>query len=246
MNKDGLNVEKKQYKENEKCVNDFQKGKLVGTIEACLTADAKGKVQKKEDKTVADDLKKCVPLTPQPPFAYTGAATVNDAAVAGPIDLIHAIFGDPVDDAPIVPKAANKDTAKCQLEMLKKADSLEDTVVKELNKAKKDAIKQPAVNSAAALETALAAVLSSNSKILKKQDKLVKQVDKKCGSLLASPATVFPGACADPALGVVEDCVIAAARCVACLKLNAFDDLNLDCDLGDDTQANMSCPVPVP
>ncbi len=57
-----------------------------------------------------------------------------------------------------------------------------------------------------------------------------------------APDTVFPGACADADLGEVEDCVIAAARCEACLKINAFDDLKLDCDDLDDGSANMSCP----
>jgi hypothetical protein len=40
----------------------------------------------------------------------------------------------------------------------------------------------------------------------------------------------------------VEDCVIAAARCVACSKINAFDALALDCDQLDDQSANGSCP----
>jgi len=44
--------------------------------------------------------------------------------------------------------------------------------------------------------------------------------------------TIFPGECGegDPNLRQVEVCVIGAARCEACLKINAFDDLNLDCD----------------
>jgi hypothetical protein len=40
----------------------------------------------------------------------------------------------------------------------------------------------------------------------------------------------------------VEVCVIGVARCEACLKINAFDDLNLDCDLADDQVSNESCP----
>jgi Neuraminidase (sialidase) len=38
----------------------------------------------------------------------------------------------------------------------------------------------------------------------------------------------------------VEACVIAAARCEACLKINAFDDLNLDCDQAADQIASTS------
>jgi hypothetical protein len=40
----------------------------------------------------------------------------------------------------------------------------------------------------------------------------------------------------------VEACVIEAARCEACVKINVFDDLNLDCDQADDQTANESCP----
>ena len=227
MNKDGQKVDNKQLKENEKCLADFQKGKLAGNIETCLTADLKNKVGKAQEKTAKDDAKLC---NPAPAFAYTGAANVNQAAVDGPIDLIHDIFGDPVDNAPIVPKAANKDTAACQFEMLKSADKLEDTVLKELNKAKKKALKEPSVNSAGQLEIALAAVLSSNQKILNKADSLRKKVDKKCGALTGDPGVLFPGICADANLGNIQDCVIAAAGCVACEKMNAFDNLNLNCN----------------
>ena len=43
-------------------------------------------------------------------------------------------------------------------------------------------------------------------------------------------------------LFVFAGCVIAVARCEACLKINAFDALNLDCDQADDQIANRSCP----
>ena len=152
MNKDGQKVDARQLRENESCLRDHQKGKLSSSVEACTTADRKGKVAKAEDKTVTDEQKLCAPLNPLPPFAYTDAPTVNDAAVAGPIDLIHAIFGDPIDDGDLSTNAIAKDTARCQKEMLRRANRLEDTVLRELNKAKKDAIKDPAVNSAEKLE----------------------------------------------------------------------------------------------
>jgi hypothetical protein len=36
--------------------------------------------------------------------------------------------------------------------------------------------------------------------------------------------------------------VIAAARCEACLKINAFGDLNLECDQADDQTTNGRWP----
>ena len=74
---------------------------------------------------------------------------------------------------------------------------------------------------------------------------LVTGVDRKCDSsiLPSSISPIFPGNCG-PLLGLseVEDFVIAASRCEACLKINAFDALNLDCDQADDQIANGSCP----
>ena len=43
---------------------------------------------------------------------------------------------------------------------------------------------------------------------------------------------------------MIQDCVIAAARCVACSKINAFDALALDCDQEDNQDADGSCPLP--
>ncbi len=52
MNKNGEKVNKAQLKENEKCLKDYQKGKLTTSFEACTTADRRGRVQKAKDKTV--------------------------------------------------------------------------------------------------------------------------------------------------------------------------------------------------
>jgi hypothetical protein len=170
---------------------------------------------------------------------------VNAAAVYGARALTYAIFGGPpVLDANLVTKADNKETARCQFEMLKRADRLENTVVKEINKAKKRALRDGAVDSEAAFEAKLQDVLSSNARITRTQDRLVKWVDRKCANLQAAPDTIFPDECGEwgPNLSEVEACVIAAARCEACSTINAIDDLNLDCDQADDQLVNWSCP----
>jgi len=71
----------------------------------------------------------------------------------------------------------------------------------------------------------------------------VKGVDRKCAALVAPLGTIFRGSCGtgNPSLNQVEDCVIAAARCEACLKINAFDDLDLDCDQADNQLLDSSC-----
>ncbi len=116
--------------------------------------------------------------------------------------------------------------------MLKRADKLENSVLKELIKAKKKALKDETVVSDAALEAKLWAVFSSNDRIDRTQDRLGRSIDRQCAVLQVPPGTVFPGKCGtgNPTLRQVEVCVIAAARREACLKINAFDALNLDCD----------------
>ncbi len=249
MNKNGRKVNSVQLKENQRCLKDFQRGKLSAlrmTFDACTTADRKNRVKKAMEKTAARQNNKCdPPKNVPPPFAYTGAATVNKAAVDGALALTHAIFGAPtVLDADLVTRAADKETARCQLEMFSRARKLESTALKEVNKAKRGALKDETVNSDTALEAKLQAVFSRNDKIDKFQNGLVNGVDNKC-VFVQIPDLIFPGYdCGkpNPNLRDVEDCVIAAARCGACLKINAFDDLNLDCDQADDRTANDSCP----
>jgi hypothetical protein len=205
-----------------------------------------GKVQKAEAKTVTREVKKCDSLDVPPHFAYTNSATVNAAAVDGALALANSIFGGPpVLDASLVTRADNRDTAMCQFEMLKRANKVESTVLKELVIAKRKSLRDQRVDSSAALEATLRAVLSSNKRITAVEGRLVNGVDRACNSLLASPGAIFPGSCGidNPNdLGQIEACVIAAARCEACLKINAFDNLNLDCDQADDQNTNGSCP----
>jgi hypothetical protein len=245
MNKRGANVNRAQLKQNARCLHDFQREKLHASFDACTTADRKSRVKKALKMTVKRERTKCDSLDAPPPFAYTGSATVNAAAVDGGLALTYEIFGGPpVLDANLVTRSDDKETARCQREMLKRANKLENTVLKEIVKVKKKALRDEAVDSASALEAKLWDVFSDNKKINKAQKRLVKGVNGQCTDLQDSPDTIFPGYdCGNPTpnLGDVELCVIAAARCEACLKINAFDALNLDCDQADDQDANGSC-----
>ncbi|MBW2716101.1 MAG: hypothetical protein JRD03_08490 [Deltaproteobacteria bacterium] len=247
MNKNGEKVNRMQLKENERCLIDFQREKLGSgplAFNTCVLADRRDRVQRATERTATREAKKCDSLDELPLFAYTDAATVNAAATAGARALMHKILGGPpAIDADLFTKAGEKAAAACQLETLKRADKLENTVVKEINRAKKSALKDDAVSSAAALETDLAAVFLSNDRIGRVEDRLVQGVDRKCADLPITTGTLFPGSCGlgNPTLSQVEDCVIAAARCEACLKINAFDALNLNCDQADDHIPNASC-----
>jgi hypothetical protein len=247
MNNNGENVNGVQLAENERCLNDFQAGRLVVpmTFQACIIADQEGSVERAEDRTEIWEHKKCV--SPLPPFAYTDSQTVNAAAVDGALALTYAIFGGPpVLDDNLVTRADDTETAKCQFEMLKRANKLENTVLNELNRAKRKALRDEMVNSDAALEVRLQAVFSSNNTINKAENTLVTWVDRTCAAVQVPPDTIFSGydcGTVNPNLREVEACVIAASRCQACLKINAFDALKLDCDQADDQTGKGSCPV---
>jgi hypothetical protein len=239
MNKNGEKVNKAQLRENERCLREFQAERLDGkrAFNTCTVADEKGRVQRAEERTETREVKKCDSLDEPPPFAYTNSAMVNEAAVDGARALMYEIFGgSPVLDDSLVTRAENRETAKCQLEMLKRADKLENTVLKEVNKAKRKALKDETVDSGAALEAELQAVITSNDRIDRTEDRLIRRVDRKCAVLQVPADTIFPGECGegDPSLRQVEVCVIKAARREACLKINDFDDLNLGCDQMDD------------
>jgi hypothetical protein len=59
------------------------------------------------------------------------------------------------------------------------------------------ALKDEAVNSGAALEVKLQAVFSSNDRINRTQERLVRWVDRKCAVPQASPNANFPGVCGE-------------------------------------------------
>jgi hypothetical protein len=249
MNKSGEKVNRAQLKQNERCLRDFQKEKLVApmTFDDCTTADRGGRVQRAGEWTAMWDGMMCDSLDVSPPFAHTDSATVNAAAADGALALTYEIFGSPpVLDANLVTMAGDKEMARCQFAMLKRANKLENTVVKEINRANRMALKDEMVGSGAALEAKLQAVFSSSNRIDRAQSRLVKRVDRKCAALQTPPDAIFPGYdCGEepPNLSEVEACAIAAARCEACVKINAFDRLNLDCDEADDQDGgNGSCP----
>ena len=96
LNKGFAKVAKKQAKEVCTCIKEGAQGKLSGqTIEECTTADNKGKVADAKQKTISKAADKC--SGPAPPFGATDATTVNAAAMAKEILLIHDLFGTDLD-----------------------------------------------------------------------------------------------------------------------------------------------------
>jgi hypothetical protein len=204
-----------------------------------------GRVQKAEDRTAKREGRKCDPLDAPPPLAYSDSATVNAAAISGGWWLTRQLFGNPsISDTGLATKASDPEAAKCQLEVLRRAGKLENTILKEFVKAQKRALEDEIVGSGSALAARLAAVFSSNARVERTRDALISGADRKCSALQVPPAEIFAGHCGEgnPDLRGVELCAIVEAHCAACAMINTFDDLNLDCDQLDDQIVNGSCP----
>ncbi len=249
LNKDSSAVAMAQGKENRACLKNAGKGKLTGTAEDCLTLDPKQKVLKKRDKTVADQAKFCGQA---PDFGFTGAATLNNAAVQAKLDLLADLFGSPLDTA-VISCAADKAGCICQQKILLNAEKIAVTKVKEFLKCKKQALKSGATT-ATALEncvadagTAGSVAADSKQKIQKKVAKLGADVDAKCSGVSGAVA----GTCSALTGAALATCIDVQIECRVCQMINEVDDISVNCDLFDDGAVNTSCasgagPPPTP
>ena len=234
------------------CVKDAGAGKLTGTAESCLTADAKGKLQKAKDKTVADAAKSC---TSAPSFAYPGAAATNAGAEQAGLDLVEDVFGEPL-DAAITSCTANKAGCGCQAKIIDDVSKLADTKIAEFVKCKKTVLKNGA-NSGAALQacvddagTAGSIKADSKGKIAKALVKLGGDIAKKCDTPGVT-TTSFPGACTGMSGAALAQCLDRLVECRVCQAINDMDALFVNCDVFDDAVANGTCfsgtgPTPTP
>jgi hypothetical protein len=241
LNTDGVAVAKEQGKASLACLKSAGSGKLVGTAQSCLTADAKGHIAKKTTKTTADAAKSCA--TP-PDFGSTSAATINDAAAQAKLDLIADIFGAGL-DAAVLSCAPKKTGCRCQQTVLGAVEKLADTTLAQFVKCKKTALKSGAA-SATALSacvgdagTAGSIAADTKGKIQKTADKLNADIVKSCDTPGITGA--FPGRCTGRVGGALGDCLDVQVECRVCQMINEADGLFVNCDLFDDQIANASC-----
>lgn len=253
VNKAGGNVAKQQGKQNSACLRDAGKNKLVAmTAQDCLTADVKGKVQKKKDKTVAAAAKHC---TTPPAFGFTGAANTNFSAEQAELDLVADAFGAGL-DAAVISCDANKDGCGCQQKVLKDVEKLAAKKVAEFVKCKKAALKAGASSSMALANcvddagTPGSIAADTKGKLSKAQANLNKSITKKCDEKGVT-AGAFPGKCDTLAGTALGTCLDVQVECRVCQMINDIDGIFVDCDTFDDGAVNASCasgtgPVPTP
>jgi cysteine-rich repeat protein len=232
MNNSGTKVAATQGKENASCVKGVGLGKIDGTADACVTADSKGKVAKAQQKAIDTQSSKC--LDPLPPYGYTGASTVNTAAVSGEIDLLESVFGSPVNGAIMTDSAG----AACQASVVKSYEKLASTRGKEFVGCKKSGFKLATITD----ETGLISCITSDSKgkVDKARSKITSTIDAKCATVTLADA--FPG-CKTKAGSsqALSDCIAGKSECWMCTMLSAMDGLDAPCDLIDDGVINGTC-----
>jgi hypothetical protein len=252
INKDGSAVARTQGKESIGCLKAAGKGTLVGTAQACLTADAKGKVGKAKNKTTADETKNC---TPAPSFGYTSAATINTAAASGEVDLTADVFG-PNLDAAVISCTTNKPGCVCQQKVQKVVEQLAALKLATFIKCKKAAIAAGAT-SATALEDCVRNGLTpgsiaadSKGKIAKTVTGLNTAITKSCDTPGVTAGS-FPGVCNAFVDGALTTCLDTHVECRVCQMINEMDGLFVNCDLFDNGVADATCasgtgPTPTP
>ncbi len=251
INKDGANVAKAQGKENAHCLKDAGNAKIPpGTAQSCLTADARGKVQKKENKTTAVEAATC---NPAPSFGFAGAASANTAGVQREVALMGDVFGGDL-DAAVISCGTNKPGCKCQQKILGVVEKLADVKLGLFVKCKKAVLKNGA-NSDAALEACVndggtpgSIAADTTGKIAKTVVKLDDAITKKCDTPGVT-AGAFPGNCTGSSGNTLGTCLDTQVECRVCQFLNQTDALAVDCDLFDDGAADASCgavPTPTP
>ncbi len=232
LNKTGAKVAATQGKAISSCIKAAAKDKLVEpTVDACFTADTKGKIAGAEQKTTDAQASKC--SAPFPTFAYETPATINGAATDGEIAMAGDIFGSPVDTA-----MQTGDTGSCQAAVNKAYEKLAATRMKSFLSCKKSGLKDLSIDSAAQLEPCITD--DPKGKVTKAADKLGATVTKKCAGVTL--ASAFPGCSSEAGSdSALANCVARKAECNVCLSLNDMDGLENECDEVDDGVVNGTC-----
>lgn len=254
INKDGDKVHEAQGGDNRACVKDFGKGTLgVLTGEMCLTADRKGKIAKNQAKTTGQATDFCGG-SGSPGFGYTGAANVNTVTRQAEIDLMHKLFGNPVDGG-LFACDPNVNQCVCQRNAINRIEKLMSVMPRIFVKCKKAALKlndtpfPTGAASAADLQTCLddpgtpeSVAADSGTQIQQVVDLLTGTLTDDCDATSVTTVSFSGPACNGKSGTAARYCIVALVRCRVCLMINAEDGLSANCDLFDNAAADASCP----
>ena len=248
LNKDAAKLAATQGKENVACLKKATGGKLPSgqSADACLLADAKGKIAAQEAR-IGDHVSDLCTATP-PAF---GLPTGTVAAIYGAVPrdqslaLLADVFGASLATAAI-DCDADKVACGCQSAVAKGYEKVSKTAFKMflhckdawLNISTTSALIEKCLDDPTIAESLAA---DSNQKLAKSVTKLADAVTKKCPGV--NTARALPGACAGRVGAALADCLAERVSCRICLTVNLTDNVAVDCDQFDDGQLNLSCPL---
>src|SRR5215813_14656046 len=254
MNKDAIKLQASQGKEQSECVKRETNDEAGTDVDACIVADPRLKVSKRQDKTTADD-DKCCGGSGLPGFGYTGDTTINVAARQAEVDMFHDIFGNPSDPNlydcnPFVGEC------QCQRNVADRIEKLFATLGRTWVKCKKSALKvdkEPFPLGAASgadlqvcVEAGTVAASVSNDpggKIADRSQNILDSITLQACNGTGNDSFGGP-ACNRTALGgaptdvELRDCLQNRVECRFCLMVNAIDNLAIDCS----AFSGVTCP----
>jgi hypothetical protein len=222
----------------------------------CLTADRKGKINKREMKVLDFESKFCAGAG-VPDFAYTSGTSVITVAEQAEIDVMHDLFGNPVDNG-LFPCDPSVNQCLCRRNMINRIEKLMAKMPRVFAKCKKAALKlnddpyPTGAASAAELQTCLdnntnmvpqSLAADPGGQMAEVVALLTTTLQDQCEDTGVTGVS-FPGVCNGLTGNTARDCIVRLARCRTCLMINAMDGLSADCDDFDNGAADTTCPPP--
>ncbi|MDX2169508.1 MAG: hypothetical protein SF182_20740 [Deltaproteobacteria bacterium] len=237
MNKAAAGVQLAQARVNASCVSDFVLS--GGNAELCVVGDLEGKIEQAQGKLEDEELDSCIPGQ-LPGFAYTDGLYAGSAAAQAEIDLVHDLYGQPVDNGLLL-CAENVDGCKCQRQISKRTSKLSAALSKVFLKCKQARLAgskgfvQPAT-AASQIATCvsdagnpLSVASDPRGKIGKAAGSIFKALDAYC---FHSIDNEVPGVCGahQNNAAAMSTCISQRVKCRFCRMIKAVDNLpTLDC-----------------
>jgi len=253
------------------CFKQAAAGKLgaAPTVEACIAADAKGKMAKRRLTVLGAEPMHCVagqlpgfavpflsapynaPTTPalfDPNIYEVYAETTLTAVPAATLLMLHDAFGDPLDTGLLL-ASNNPAGAACQSHLAKALTRCAASQRKAVLSCKKQSLGMGAGTAAALVGACMETGGDPASGFPDPKGK----IGKACTTAVAAALTKYcsgqipaalPGACATAS--DVGACLVDHVDCRVCQETNTASGLDRDCDLLDDGLNNNSCGDTVP
>ena len=247
VNKAAGKVAAAQVKANNGCVKDYVLG-AIADADACVDDDPKNKVEDKQQNVLNDESKACLPGQ-LPDFGYVNGAFAGTTAQEAGVDLVHDVFGEPVDPG-LYLCDTNPAECLCQRQSISRVSKLSRAMNKIWVKCKKAALKigkDPfPLGAASAADLAecvingshpLSVQADTKGKLANATTQMSETIAQFCGT---TPNDEFGGGeCAGLSGVLLIDCLRNQVECRFCLMVNAIDGMAIDCTTWSGTT---TCP----